>query len=165
MKCKHWLPLSAAMLMLLQAATVSATEAKPDVKAGTKDEFAAVADHVRQQMAPGGRFEAVDKNQQATVNRDLSNMQSLYDRFGTVDAMDQTSKVELYNNQTEVNAILTRNDGDREVCEQVKPMGSNIPKTVCRTQRQINADADQSKTYLENHVMRNQAKAAPKNKQ
>jgi hypothetical protein len=149
MKYKHWLPLLAAMLMLLQATTVGAKEAKPDVKATTKDEFAAVADHVRQQMAPGGRFDAVDKNQQATVNRDLSNMQSLYDRFGTVDAMDQTSKLELYNNQSEVNAILTRNDGDREICEHVKPMGSNIPKTVCRTQRQINEDADQTKQYLQ----------------
>jgi hypothetical protein len=157
MKHKHWLPLSAAMLLLLQAATVSAKEAKPDVKAATKDEFAAVADHVREQMAPGGRFDAVDKNQQATVNRDLSTMQSLYDRFGTVDAMDQTSKVELYNDQSEVNAILTRNDGDREVCEQVKPMGSNIPKTVCRTQRQINMDADQSKNFLESHETRAQA--------
>jgi hypothetical protein len=149
MKCKHWLPLSAAMLMLLQAATVCAKEAKPDVKATTKDEFASVADHVRQQMAPGGRFASVDKNQQVTVNRDLSDMQSLYDRFGTVDAMDQASKLELYNNQSEVNAILTRHDGDREICEQVKPMGTNIPKTVCRTQRQISEDSDQTKQYLQ----------------
>jgi hypothetical protein len=154
MKCKHWLPLLAAMLMVSQVATVVAKEAKPDVKADTKDQFAAVADHVRQQMEPGGRFDSVDKHQQATVNRDLSTMQSLYDRFGTVDAMDQTTKVELYNNQSEVNAILTHNDGDREICEQVKPMGTNIPKTVCRTQRQINMDADQSKAFLENHSTR-----------
>jgi hypothetical protein len=95
-------------------------------------------------MAPGGRFEAVNKNDQATVDRDLSNMESLYDKFGTVDAMDQSSKVALYNSQSEVNAILTRNDANREICEQVKPMGSNIPKTVCKTQRQINEENDQS---------------------
>jgi hypothetical protein len=112
-----------------------------------------VADHVRQQMAPGGRFESVKRADQDTVNRDLSNMESLYDKFGTVDAMDQTSKVSLYNNQSEVNAILTRNDANREVCEQVKPMGSNIPKTVCKTQRQINEENDQSQRLKQDMMM------------
>ena len=144
MKRKYWLPVSVAMMLVLQVASVHAKETKPDVKANTKDEFAAVADRVRQQMAPGGRFESVKKGDQATVNRDLGSMQSLYDKFGTVDAMDQASKVQLYNNQSEVNAILTHNDADREVCEQIKPMGSNIPKTVCKTQRQINEENSQS---------------------
>ncbi|MGO4503964.1 MULTISPECIES: hypothetical protein [unclassified Dyella] len=144
MKRKYWLPVTAAMMLVLQVATVQAKETKPDVKATTKDEFAAVADHVRQQMAPGGRFDSVKAGDQATVDRDLSSMESLYDKFGTVDAMDQSAKVDLYNKQSEVNAILTRNDGNREVCEQVKPMGSNIPKTVCKTQRQINEENDQS---------------------
>lgn len=148
MKRKYWLPIVAAMMLVLQVASVHAKETKPDVKANTKDEFAAVADHVRQQMAPGGRFDSVKQNDQVTVNRDLSTMESLYDKFGTVDAMDQPSKIELFNHQSEVNAILTRHDGDRQVCEQVKPMGSNIPKTVCKTQRQINMENDQSQRTL-----------------
>jgi hypothetical protein len=153
MKCKFWLPVSVAIMLVLQVASIQAKDAKPDVKANTKDEFAAVADHVRQQMAPGGRFESVKRADQDTVNRDLSNMESLYDKFGTVDAMDQTSKVSLYNNQSEVNAILTRNDANREVCEQVKPMGSNIPKTVCKTQRQINEENDQSQRLKQDMMM------------
>ncbi|MHA6205183.1 hypothetical protein ACXU4B_12225 [Dyella soli] len=150
MKRKLWLPLVAAMMVLMQVAAVQAKEAKPDVKANTKDEFAAVADHVRQQMTPGGRFEFVGKTEHETVERDLSNMQSLYEKFGTVDAMDSASKVELYNNQSEVNAILTRSDANREVCEQVKPMGSNIPKTVCRTNREIQLENGQAQRYLQN---------------
>jgi hypothetical protein len=149
MKRKYWLPVAAAMMLVLQVASVQAKETKPDVKADTKDEFAAVADHVRQQMAPGGRFDSITKNDQQTVTRDLSSMESLFDKFGKVDAMDQPSKLELFNNQSEVNAILTRHDGDRQVCEQVKPMGSNIPKTVCKTQRQINLENDQSQRTLQ----------------
>jgi len=149
MKRKYWLPVAAAMMLVLQVASVHAKETKPDVKADTKDEFVAVADHVRQQMAPGGRFDSIPKNDQQTVTRDLSSMESLFDKFGKVDAMDQPSKVELFNNQSEVNAILTRHDGDRQVCEQVKPMGSNIPKTVCKTQRQINLENDQSQRTLQ----------------
>ena len=149
MKVKFWSPLMAATVILLQVASVQAKEAKPDVKANTKDEFAAVADHVRQQMGPGGRFEFVDKTEHATVDHDLANMQSLYDKFGTVDAMDQASKVELYNNQSEVNAILTKKDADREICEQVKPMGSNIPKTVCRTNRQMQEENGAAQRYMQ----------------
>ena len=149
MKRKYWLPVAAAMMLVLQVASVHAKETKPDVKADTKDEFVAVADHVRQQMAPGGRFDSIPKNDQQTVTRDLSSMESLFDKFGKVDAMDQPSKVELFNNQSEVNAILTRHDGDRQVCEQIKPMGSNIPKTVCKTQRQINLENDQSQRTLQ----------------
>lgn len=149
MKRKYWLPVAAAMMLVLQVASVQAKETKPDVKANTKDEFAAVADHVRQQMAPGGRFESVSKPDQETVNRDLGNMESLYNKFGTVDAMDQSSKVALYNGQSEVNAILTRHDADREVCESVKPMGSNIPKTVCKTQRQLDEENSQSQRMMQ----------------
>lgn len=149
MKGKLWLPMMAAMVILLQVVAVQAKEAKPDVKANTKDEFTAVADHVRQQMAPGGRFEFVDRNEQQTVDRDLANMLSLYDKFGTVDAMDSAAKVELYNNQSEVNAILTRKDANREVCEQIKPMGSNIPKTVCQTNREIQQENDQAQRYMQ----------------
>src|SRR5579859_2624926 len=138
MKRKYWLPVAVAMMLVLQVASVQAKETKPDVKANTKDEFAAVADHVRQQMSPGGRFDSLNKGDQDTVGRDLTAMESMYDKFGNVDAMDQATKVDLYNKQSEVNGLLTRHDADREVCEQVKPMGSNIPKTVCRTQRQIN---------------------------
>lgn len=154
MKGKIWIPLVA--MLALQGALVHAKEAKPDVRANTKDEFAAVADHVRQQMAPGGRFESVDKTGQATVNRDLSEMQSLYDKFGTVDAMDSASRTSLYNNQSEVNAILTRNDANREICEQVKPMGSNIPKTVCRTMRDIQQENGQAQRYMQDVSQRTQ---------
>jgi hypothetical protein len=156
MKRKYWLPIAAAMMLVLQVASVQAKETKPDVKANTKDEFAAVADHVRQQMAPGGRFDSMNKDDQDTVNRDLSGMSSLYDKFGTVDAMDQASKVDLYNKQSEVNALLTRHDEDREVCEQVKPMGSNIPKTVCRTQRQIDEENGQAQRYMQDNSQRTQ---------
>lgn len=158
MKDKLLLPLFAAALIVTQVATLQATEAKPDVKANTKDEFAAVADHVRQQMGAGGRFEFTSKNDQATVNRDLSDMQSLFDKFGTVDAMDQTSKVQLYNQQSEVNAILTRNDADREVCEQVQPMGSHIPKTVCRTKREMQQDTSSAQKYLQDSKQNTQLK-------
>ena len=71
MKVKLWLPLVAATVVLLQVASVQAKEAKPEVKAETKDQFAAVADHVRQQMGAGGRFEFVDKTEHETDRKSV----------------------------------------------------------------------------------------------
>ncbi len=112
----------------------------PSVKADTKDQFVAVANDVREQMEPGGRFEFVDPGERATVERNLGQMQSLFDKFGSVDAMDMPSKIQLYNGQSEVNAILTRRDGDREVCERAPPLGTLIPKTTCRKYSDIERD-------------------------
>ncbi|HEY2624631.1 hypothetical protein [Dyella sp. Tek66A03] len=112
----------------------------PSVKADTKDQFATVANSVREQMEPAGRFEFVDPGERATVEKDLGQMQSLFDKFGSVDAMDMPSKIQLYNDQSEVNAILTRRDGDREVCETAPPLGTLIPKTTCRKYSDMERD-------------------------
>jgi tRNA isopentenyl-2-thiomethyl-A-37 hydroxylase MiaE len=63
--------------------------------------------------------------------------------------MDQGAKVQLFNDQELVNTTLTRRDGDRRICESVAPMGSHIPKTVCRTYREIQAEQQHTKDYLQ----------------
>lgn len=127
---------------MAQMAPLQARKATPppSVKADTKDQFAIVANNVREQMEPGGRFEFVDPGERATVEKDLGQMQSLFDKFSSVDTMDMPSKIQLYNNQSEVNAILTRRDGDREVCETAPPLGTLIPKTTCRKYSDMERD-------------------------
>ncbi|MFC4528759.1 hypothetical protein ISN76_17160 [Dyella halodurans] len=130
-------PSSFLVIVTLAMAPMACVQAKqapppPSVKADTKDQFATVANNVREQMGPGGRFEFVDPGERSTVEQNLGQMQALFDKFGSVDAMDMPSKIQLYNDQSAVNAILTRRDGDREVCEQAPPTGTLIPKTTCR---------------------------------
>lgn len=116
---------------------LSSLEAKqptpPSVKADNKDQFDQVAEHIREQMQPGGRFEFLDDRERTTVDKDLGDMQSLFAKSGSVNSMDSKSKIQLYNDQSEVNAILTRRDGDKEVCSFEVPTGSQIAKTTCRT--------------------------------
>ncbi len=133
MKLKPSLLFAAMLALLLSLTALQAKQATPpSVKADTKEQFAQVADRVRDQMQSGGRFEFLTADERASVTRNLGDMQNLFDRFGTVDAMDAASKIQLYNEQSEVNAILTRRDGDREICEQAPPTGTLIPKTTCR---------------------------------
>lgn len=120
----------------------------PDVKADTKDKFVALRAQIDQSMQPGGRFEFVEKDERATVAKDFDEMQSLFDKFGTTDAMDNPSKLSLYNDQSEINAILTRRDGDREVCTNEKPTGSIIAKNVCRKYADMVRENEQTQKVL-----------------
>ncbi len=107
------------------------------VKAETADQFAAVVADVRSEMREGGRYEFVQAPERAEVDRNLASMERLFGANGGLVAnMSQDDKVALFNAQESVNAILTRRDADRVICENRKPIGSNIPKTTCHTYRQ-----------------------------
>lgn len=128
----------AAMACQFSAAHAFAKEpTPPDVKADTKEKFDAVVDHLHQEMGAGGRFEFLTAEERVTVDHDLDDMHGLFDHFGKVDAMDDKSKIQLYNDQSEVNALLTKRDGDREICTHEQPTGSHLPKTTCRNYAQM----------------------------
>jgi len=64
-------------------------------------------------------------------------MQSLLNKSGTVARMDYDKRIQLYNDQEVVNAILTRRDDERLVCESSPPLGSHSPRISCRTYRDM----------------------------
>jgi hypothetical protein len=123
--------------LALSPLSVLAKKDKPIVKAQNKEDFAVVVAAVQQEMRPGGRFEFVTADERATVDAKLGDMTALFDQFGTVDGMNQDAKIALFNAQEKVNGILTRRDGDRLVCERTPPLGTNIPRTTCKTYREI----------------------------
>lgn len=150
MRTKVWMIGLAAGLALLQMGVAQAAKVQPmSVKADNKPDFEAVAAEVHKQMTPGGRFEFVTKEEAATVNNNLNDMQALFDKYGTVDQMDQSSKVQLYNDQESLNAILTRRDADWLICETASPTGSLIPKKTCRTYGEIERSQRDTQNYLE----------------
>jgi hypothetical protein len=99
-------------------------------------------------MQPGGHYEFTSNKDRAAIDTQFSGMQSLFDKYGTVGQMDQGAKVQLFNEQEAVNAILTHNDSNRLVCEHIAPLGSNIPKTICKTYGQIQQEQRDSQHYL-----------------
>lgn len=133
MKSKAWLAGVFMGMILLQAGMVHAAKTEVIVKAENKADFAAVAIAVQNQMNSGGRYGYIDKKEREDVNAGLSYMQSLFDKYNSVDQMDQNTKIDLFNHQEAVNAILTRRDNNRLVCENTAPVGSHIPRTTCQT--------------------------------
>ncbi|MFZ0871347.1 MAG: hypothetical protein WAM90_11560 [Rhodanobacter sp.] len=150
MKLKTWLVGVAVGAALLQVGIVQA-KTEVVVKADNKDDFAAVVSAVHQQMQPGGHYEFTSKKDREAIDTQFGEMQSLFEKYGTVAQMDQGAKVQLFNEQEAVNAILTHSDSNRLVCEHIAPLGSNIPKTVCRTYGEIQQEQRDSQRYMNNY--------------
>src|SRR5579875_2419046 len=92
------------------------------------------------QMQPGGRWQYIDQKERATIDGSFADMGKLYDQYGSVDKMDQDARVRLLADQSTVNAILTRRDGERLICQMEIPVGSHLPVKTCRTYAQIQAE-------------------------
>lgn len=158
MKLRLWLVGIVAGAALLQATAVYAYKMEVIVKAQNQSDFSAVMAAVHQQMKPGGRYEFVNRADRQKLDASFADMQSLFEKYGTVAQMDQPGKVQLFNDQEAVNAILTQNDSKRMVCESVAPIGSHIPRTTCRSYREVEMERRNSQNFQQQLQQVNQAR-------
>lgn len=121
---------------------------KPVVKADSKENFEAIVAAIHQQMQPGGRWQYIDNNERTTIDGSFADMDKLYDQYGSVDKMDQNARMRLLADQSTVNAILTKKDGDRLICETSVPVGSHFPVKTCKTYAQIQAEQGRAQDFL-----------------
>jgi hypothetical protein len=142
----------AFLFACLVSASAIAAE-KPVVKADTKEAFDAVAADVRNEMAKDGRFGYVRDDERAKVEADLTAMGKLFDANDSVETMDKPTRVELFNLQESVNAILTLRDRDRLVCERGAQPGTRIVTTNCRRYGDIEAEQQASAKFMTDHAV------------
>ena len=135
-------------IMLLGASLMVHAADKVVVKADTKEAFADVATHVRTEMGEGGQYAYVKPDERAKVESDLDEMSRLFDANGSVDHMDKSTQVKLFNLQESVNAILTERDRDRLVCERAAQPGSRIVGTTCRRYGDLEAARESSEKFM-----------------
>jgi len=124
-----------AIAIVLAAVPVAAKENyhEKDFNADTPEKFRAVAEGVRKEMEPGGRYEYVKPKERASIEQSLAEMDALVTASGGVANMKQDDKVKLFNEQEVVNSILTRRDRDRVICEDKPKLGSHVRTTSCHT--------------------------------
>jgi len=106
---------------------------EPSVKADTKEAFSEIATTVRKEMDGGGRFEYLKPQERTQVDQGLDQMTALFDKYGSVSAMNEQAKIELFNTQEKVNSVLTLRDRDRVICKKEAPVGAHIPIVQCHT--------------------------------
>jgi len=128
----------AAVLFAMPA--VAKDKVEPAVNADTKETFAAVSTWVRKEMVDGGRYGELSSSERRTVDAKLDEMGALLDKHGTVAQMTDADKTQMFNDQEQVNSMLSKRDGDRMICKNVAPIGSHIPVKTCKTAREIAQD-------------------------
>ena len=126
----------AAAIALSGAAGAKENYKEKAFNADTRDKFEAVAANVREEMEDGGRYQYVKQDERKKIDAALSEMSALFAETGSVQAMDEDTKIKLFNDQEIVNSILQRRDGDRVICKKQAPVGSHIPITTCHTYAQ-----------------------------
>jgi len=148
MKSSVWL-LSLAAIIAATASFAKENYREKAVNADDKEAFATVAESVRKGMEDGGRYEYVKPEERTKVDQKLTEMGALFDKDGSVQAMNEDTKVKLFNAQEVVNSILTLRDRDRVICKKQAPIGSHIPIVSCHTYGQEQDAHDQTRNQLD----------------
>ena len=151
--------LVAALAVALNTAAAKENYHEKTFNADTREKFQAVADEVRKEMEPGGRYENVKAKERATIEQSLAEMDALFAASGGVEHMKQDDKVKLFNDQEVVNSILTRRDRDRVICEDKPKLGSHVRTTSCHTYGQAEDARRGSKDQMDEWTRRGCATA------
>jgi len=135
----------AVLLPSLTAIAADKSERLVDVAKQEKFEDQATA--IREQMKPGGRFEFTTPEERARVNEQLSIITALLQKR-TGSTLDDDDQLEIYAAQENANAILTKRDGRRLVCEFSAPTGSNRKVKQCATYADRMKAHKETRNYL-----------------
>lgn len=129
---------SRGLLALTLAFAASAPQAAKQqleraLTADSRAQFDDQAAAIRKQMEPGGHYEFVSPTERTQVEKGLDTVATVLARHADPREFTDKDKVELLQAQEDVNAILTKNDGRRLICERIAPTGSRLGKDHCRT--------------------------------
>ncbi len=95
-------------------------------------------------MRPNGQYGNIGVSDRNAVEADLNRIAELLARKGSASALSDGEQVDLANAQERINAVLTRNDGDRLVCTYERRSGSNFKYKNCMTASQRERTRQQS---------------------
>jgi len=107
-------------------------------------QFPQLADLIRTEMQPGGRYGLLQPAERDAVESGLAKMEKLLADRNSVDAMSTDDRVALVNAQERVNGLLTKNDRDRLICTHARTLGTHRRQVVCQTYGEVIARRETS---------------------
>ncbi|ATD68380.1 MULTISPECIES: hypothetical protein [Luteimonas] len=155
--CKWMLPV---LLAFLPLGPVSANVTANDAVALDKGvdlgrSFEAQRQAILQALADGEVYKEISPEDMQIVRDSLARMSGLLGDVQDVGRLPELTRVEIFNEQGRVNALLTRAHADsRLVCRREKPVGSNRSINRCMTVAERNRERDNAQD-----LMRNQKKS------
>lgn len=143
--------LASAQVLGLGLATAADKVVEKPVAADTPEKFAETAAQIRKEMESDGRYEFIRPDDKAKADADLNAIAAMLQKAGSVSAMQEGDRVQLFNTQEHLNGILTHSDRNRLVCERRAPVGTNIPQNTCKTVAEIEKMRRDSQKYMNDH--------------
>ena len=141
-----------ALVLLGAAGAVFAANVEDHVSARTAEDFTAEAEHIRNEMRQDGRYGGISPRDREKVETELTRMEQLLARHGSVDEMGPRERSDLFNAQERANGLLTGNDDQRQVCQMVESTGSKMRQRQCRRLGDIRRTRDAHRDGLRNQT-------------
>jgi hypothetical protein len=141
--------------LLFAAGTFAKETVERPLTADSKTLFDDQAAAIRQQMQPGGHYEFVSKEERGEVEQNLDRIAAVLAQHDDPKSFTDADKAALLQAQENVNAVLTRNDGRRLICQRERATGSHLGKDKCQTL----AERERARRVSEGEVRRLQMKS------
>lgn len=96
----------------------------------------------------GGRFKDMDAKKREELFGRQEKVASLLTGKKATTELSEHDQIIVFNELEAIEAILNKAEDDRLVCERVKPVGSNRPKTVCLTVAARRAEREEAEKQV-----------------
>jgi len=111
----------------------------------SKQDFIAMKAKVTRDLADRKEYNEIAPNDQKTVIATLDRMDARWQKADDFAQLSPEDRVGMANDQEVVTTILTHASADsRVVCERIEPIGSKLPKNVCRTVAQMRREQQEA---------------------
>ncbi len=144
-------------LCCVVAGPAAANEKQPAWKfrADTPEAFEAQAAEVRKEMGTDGKYGAIDVTDRTAVDADLDKIKALLNSKGSASKLNDSEQVDLMNAQERINAVLTKNDGNRLICTMEMRSGTHFRQKICQTARERDEVRRKSQQAQQDQMLKN----------
>jgi hypothetical protein len=120
---------------LLAICSYAFAASKPEpALAVTEGDFSVQRAEIEKKLADGKTYSEISGGDRARVREALQRMGGELEGVGSIEDLDEPARVRLFNDQEEVNTILTQAASDsRIVCDYTTATGSRMKVSTCQT--------------------------------
>jgi L-fucose mutarotase/ribose pyranase (RbsD/FucU family) len=128
--------LASAITVTAQASNSAgdAEPAKPKEVTNVKD-FLANQDALYADIADG-HYGSMSEDDMKLINKSRATLKSDLDGVDDIMELPLDKRIEVYNAQEAIKAVVTANVEDRPICKRESTVGTHRPKTVCFTRKE-----------------------------
>jgi len=135
-----------ALLILVASGGVLAAPASTD--AMNIPQFLVHQDCLREDLAGSSRFAHLDNESKRRIYDSQDVLFALLRERRSVDELSDAERLQVFDAQNQIAAVLADAEADRPICENTPRLGSHMHNIDCWSKRQRQAKVDQYRTMM-----------------